>query len=370
MRENKNAVIVAWRDMWHPQQGGAEVYITQVAHKLRDAGYNVTFITEKYSNSQNEETIEGIKYIRMGNAITLHIAFPRYYKKHLADKTDVLIENFNAVPFGIPKLNSNNLTVIHHVQEHEWIKVFGKLIGTFIANYFRKRLKKVYSNQKIVTVSPSSKQELVELGFKKKNIKIIYNGIKVPISNSIEKPKENINIISVGRIKNTKNIHEAIEMINHSVNKMGVRNIQLDIAGKGEDEERLKNLVNQYQLNDHVKFWGFVSEEKKLDLLKNAHLHVQFSRKEGWGITVIEAAATATPTICYRVPGLIDSVKDNTGYFVDKTLKESWQKVITDIKENNQRYKNKQEKCLLWADNFKWSKQMEYFLDYLEEKYS
>ena len=367
MKENKNVVLVAWRDMWHPQQGGAEIYITKVAHKLRDSGYNVIFFTERYKDSKEEETIDGIKYIRKGNAITLHLIFPQYYKKHLSKDTDILIENFNAVPFYVPKLNINNLTVIHHVQEQEWIKQFGKTIGSFIANYFKKQLTKLYAKEKIVTVSPSSMEELIDIGFRKENIEIVYNGIEVPVSNSIEKPKDTINILSIGRIKNTKNIHEAIEMINHTVNNMNIKNIRLDIAGKGDDEERLKEIVKKYDLDNHVKFWGYIDEENKLELLRNAHLHVQFSRKEGWGITVIEAAATATPTICYRVPGLVDSVKDNTGYFIDRSLVETWEKAINDIQNNSDRYRGKQNECITWASNFKWEKQLNNFISYLNK---
>jgi glycosyltransferase involved in cell wall biosynthesis len=366
MKDRKTAVIVAWRDQWHPKQGGAEVYITKVAQALRDHGYEVTFFTERYEGSKEEEIVDGITYMRKGNAVTLHLYFPKYFKKNLKQNCDVLIENFNAVPFGIPKLHDNHLTVIHHVQNPEWSNLLGNFFGSAVAKYFTKKLVKTYSgSKKIVTVSPSSKKELIKLGFKDENIKIIYNGIEVPIVESIDKPKDKINILSIGRIKATKHIEEAIEMLKHSLEK-GIRNIHLDIAGKGDDEDRLKDLVKEYNLQDHVKFWGFVSEEQKIKLLQNAHLHVQFSRKEGWGITVIEAAASGTPTICYRVPGLIDSVKDSTGYFVDDKLIDTWNLVMNDIMNDSDNYRDKQKESIIWAQNFEWSTQMKSFINYLE----
>jgi len=366
MKENRTAIIVAWRDQWHPQKGGAEVYITKIAEKLRDSGYNVLFFTERYKGSKAEEEIEGIKYIRRGNAITLHLNFPLYFKSRLKDSCDVLIENFNAVPFGIPRLHKNTLTIIHHVQSPEWINLLGKFTGRLVSRYFTNRLIKTYKNEdKVVAVSPSTKKELVSLGFQANNIEIIYNGIDLPITESIEKPKNKINVLSIGRIKSTKHIEEAIEMVKRSLER-NIKNIHLDIAGKGGDENRLRDLVKKYDLEEYVTFWGFVSEEKKIDLLRNAHLHVQFSRKEGWGITVIEASASATPTICYRVPGLVDSVKDDTGYFIDDTLEKTWDRVINEIQENSNSYIEKQKNGIEWARNFRWEKQLENFLKFLE----
>jgi glycosyltransferase involved in cell wall biosynthesis len=366
MKDKKTAVIVAWRDQWHPKRGGAEVYITKVAQALKDHGYKVVFFTERYKGSKKRETVDDIIYIRKGNAVTLHLYFPQYFRKNLKQNCDVLIENFNAVPFGIPKLHNDHLTVIHHVQNPEWSNLLGKSLGTTVAKYFTNKLIKTYSDSnKIVTVSPSTKEELISLGFNSDKIKVVYNGIEVPITESINKPQDSINILSIGRIKATKHIEEAIEMIKHSVEK-GIKNIHLDIAGKGNDEERLKSLVRKYNLEKYVKFWGYISEEKKISLLRNAHLHVQFSRKEGWGITVIEAAASGTPTICYRVPGLVDSVKDSTGYFVDDKLVDTWDLVINDIRNNSGRYRDKQKEGIKWAGNFKWETQMQIFINHLE----
>jgi glycosyltransferase involved in cell wall biosynthesis len=364
MEDEKTAIIVAWRDLWHPKRGGAEIYITKAAQKLRDSGYKVIFFTEKYEGSKKEEERNGITYIRRGNAVTLHLLFPIYFKRKLKSECDLLIENFNAVPFGVPKLHNNNVTVIHHVQSPEWKNLLGDFIGKLVAKYFTKRLIKTYSKEnKIVSVSPSTKEELIVLGFDPNKIEIIYNGIEVPVVGTIEKPTEQINILSIGRVKATKHIDEAIKMLKQSLDKG--ENIHLDIAGKGDDEDRLKALVEEYGVGEHVKFWGFVSEEKKIELLRNAHLHVQFSRKEGWGITVIEAAASGTPTICYRVPGLVDSVRDETGYFIDSNLEDTWDLAIEDIKGGSTRYKDKQREGIKWAKNFKWEKQMDKLVKFI-----
>jgi glycosyltransferase involved in cell wall biosynthesis len=66
-----------------------------------------------------------------------------------------------------------------------------------------------------------------------------------------------------------------------------------------------------------VEFTGFVPEPEKLRLLRGAWVHVLTSPKEGWGISVLEAAACGTTTVASDSPGLRDSVIDGeTGFLV------------------------------------------------------
>ena len=364
MKDNKNIVVMAWRDMWHPGVGGAEIYIMKMVENLRDNGYSIKYLTARYQGSKKQEIKDGIEYIRMGNSITLYLLAPLYYLFNLKRNTSLVIENFNAVPFNIPLYNKRNVTVIHHLQSPEWVSTYGNFIGKIASFIFTNMTSLVYRKEKhIITVSPSSKEDLISKGFKEQNITIIYNGIDVKVVEKIQKRNDILNIISLGRVKATKHIEEAIEMIEYSIKKLNIKNIKLKIAGKGEDEIRLKTLVKHKNLDGYVEFLGFVSDQEKEELLEEAHLHVQFSRKEGWGITVIEAAAKGTPTICYPVAGLIDSVSDETGYFIRDSLKETWKRTIEGIQDSNEEYINKKDNGIKWARKFEWDNQKRLFLD-------
>ena len=70
-------------------------------------------------------------------------------------------------------------------------------------------------------------------------------------------------------------------------------------------------------LGDAVTFHGFVTEAQKLHLLRSTTANIFPSPKEGWGITVVEAAACGTPSLASDSPGLQDSVRHGeTGYLV------------------------------------------------------
>ena len=68
---------------------------------------------------------------------------------------------------------------------------------------------------------------------------------------------------------------------------------------------------------DHVHIHGHLPAEAKNRLLRTARLHLSASQGEGWGLSVLEAAAWGVPTVAYDVDGLRDAVRDGiTGWLV------------------------------------------------------
>jgi glycosyltransferase involved in cell wall biosynthesis len=93
--------------------------------------------------------------------------------------------------------------------------------------------------------------------------------------------------------------------------------LRLEIAGTGDHRSELERLAASLELDRSVVFHGFVSEERKIDLMRGAWANVFPSPKEGWGITIIEAAACGTPSLASDSPGLRDSVcHGETGFLV------------------------------------------------------
>ncbi|HEX6433118.1 MAG TPA: glycosyltransferase, partial [Gemmatimonadales bacterium] len=119
----------------------------------------------------------------------------------------------------------------------------------------------------------------------------------------------------VGRLKRYKGVGYAIEAL--ALARRQRPELRLDIAGTGDYRSELERLVSRLELDKAVTFHGFVSEERKIDLMRWSWANVFPSSKEGWGITVIEAAACGTPSLASESPGLRDSVRQGeTGFLV------------------------------------------------------
>ena len=119
----------------------------------------------------------------------------------------------------------------------------------------------------------------------------------------------------VGRLKRYKGVDLAIRAL--AVARRKRPELSLDIAGSGDDRPRLEAIASQLGQGEAVRFHGFVTEAHKLALLRSTWGNVFPSPKEGWGITVVEAAACGTPSLASDSPGLRDSVRaGETGYLV------------------------------------------------------
>jgi glycosyltransferase involved in cell wall biosynthesis len=123
-------------------------------------------------------------------------------------------------------------------------------------------------------------------------------------------------LLYLGRLRHYKRVDLILRaLVRLRENGISTR---LLIAGTGDDEGRLRREASRLDLSeDEVHFLGFVSEEKKVELLQRAWVHILTSPKEGWGITIVEAGACGTPTVASDAPGLRDSVRDGeTGFLV------------------------------------------------------
>ena len=87
----------------------------------------------------------------------------------------------------------------------------------------------------------------------------------------------------------------------------------------GGGTQQLIDHAHRLGIGDAVTFHGHVDDNAKHHVMQQAWVHLLPSRKEGWGLAVIEAAQHAVPTIGYRSSGgLTDSIIDGvTGLLVD-----------------------------------------------------
>lgn len=227
----------------------------------------------------------------------------------------------------------------------------------------------VYRKQKVVTVSNSSKEEILKLS---KNlfseIEIVNPGIHANNFLSLKKTK-NPSFLYLGRLQPYKNIEVAVKAFAKVVEKFS--RATLTIAGYGESQVSLKKLVQELKIEKSVIFTGRVTDEEKYKLLAESWVMVQPSMIEGWGITVIEANASGTPVIASDVNGLRDSVVNGkTGLLVKPKDVGQFAKAMIDLIENKKLRTLLSQEAVKWSQGFSWENSAGRFLAIIQDDIS
>ncbi len=310
-------LILNWRDPTHPLSGGAEVMLLEHAKYWVKKKNNVVWFSASYKQAKPEEDYEGIKIIRRGSHFTVKFWAAVLYLSNYFENIDIVLDCFHFHPFFTPLYSKKpRVALIHEVAGKIWfyniafpIALVGYLTEPFTFLF--------YKNTPFITVSKSTNKELKKIGIKKTYI--IENGVRVALVKKDIMKEENPTIIFLGRLSKDKGVEDAI----HAVSKAQqiFKNIQFWLVGKPENVNYLKQIktkIKEKKLAKNTKFFGYVSEKEKAQLLKRSWVLIHPSKKEGWGLTVIEAATQETPTIGYNVEGLKDSIKHReTGILVD-----------------------------------------------------
>jgi glycosyltransferase involved in cell wall biosynthesis len=115
-----------------------------------------------------------------------------------------------------------------------------------------------------------------------------------------------------------------------------------------------------------VDFLGYVSEEEKVELYRKSWIHVLTSPKEGWGISILEAAACGTPSVVSDSPGLRDAVQDErTGVLVPHGDVEALARSLEALLDDEERLGEMGRRARSHAEGFSWesaARRMEQFL--------
>lgn len=358
-----------WKDRQHPDSGGAEVVNEELAKRLVQAGHEVIFIVSGFANSQPKEEIDGYQIIRVGSRWTVYFRAWRYYKRHLQGWADLVIDEVNTMPF-FSKLyvKEPNILFVHQLCRQIWF--YQMFFPLNILGYLLEPLYlRLLSDQKVITVSQSTKLDLTNYGFSPKNIAVISQGITMtPISNLEDISKYNTpTLLSLGSLrpmKRTLDIIEAFEMC-----KPENPTLKLIVAGSspGSYAKKVLKKIQNSPYQQDITYLGEVSFSKKKELMRSSHLILVASVKEGWGLIVTEAASQGTPAVVYNVDGLRDSVKHSITGLVCKSNKPGQMALqISWIIGEPRYYRRFQQAGWQWSKTINFQKSCQDFLQALD----
>ncbi len=360
---------LTWKDRKNPASGGAEVVNEELAKRLVADGHEVIFLVGGFEGSKQEEIKDGFKIIRVGGKWSVYLKAYQHYKKYLSEWSDLVIDEVNTIPFFAKfYAKQKNVLFVHQPCREIW---FYQMF--FPLNVIGYILEPIYlwllNDRKVITVSESTKKDLIKYGFKRENISIISEGIELePISNletvnKFEKPT----ILSLGTIRSMKRTDQILKAF--EILKKDIPEAKLIIAGKKEGMygDGFIEDIEKSVYKSSIRYIGSVSKEEKVELLKKAHILAVTSIKEGWGLVVTEANSQGTPAVVYNVDGLRDSVFDNeTGLICDQNTPENLAVKLGQILEDKTLYKKLQKNGLEWSKKIDFDESYKQFLNIIK----
>ena len=351
-----NILLINWQDRTNPQAGGAEIHIHEIFGRIARMGHKVTLLCNRQKGSARTEMMDGIRIIRVGNRFNTNYLTPgAYYKLRKNEEFDVVVEGMNKLPYFTPLyVKEPILVIVHHLFGATAFREAVFPAALYVTS-FEKMIPSFYRKQLFEAISESTRQDLLQRGVEDDRIRIVHCGIDHDVYNRMEEVRKSPfpHILSIGRLKKYKSIDHIIRAMPDILGQ--VPGTRLTIVGEGDYKGKLVGEVERLGLEESVDFTGFISHADKLDFMRKAHVMVNPSPKEGWGLTVVETSACGTVVCATDAPGLRDSVKHGeTGFLFEYgNLHDFVDKVVRVLKDHGMRAEM-EKRATEWAANFSW----------------
>ena len=308
--------MLAWRDLDDVEAGGSEVHAAEVARLWAEAGIEVVMRTSYAQGHPPRAQRDGYQVVRKAGR---YLVFPRAAASEAAHRygtRDALVEIWNGMPFFSPLWATGPRVVfLHHIHAEMWKMVLPPNLARLGDTLERHVAPRIYHGSRMITLSPSSKEEMLEVGFKDELVEVVPPGVDQHFRPGGTRSATPL-IVGVGRLVPVKRFDRLIRAAVTA--RASAPDLELVIVGTGPDRSDLEDLVDSLDAGSYVRFAGRVSDDELVATYQSAWAVASASVREGWGMTLTEAAACGTPAIATRIPGHVDALADGTsGLLVD-----------------------------------------------------
>jgi len=299
--------------------GGVQEIVRDYYRELVALGHDVRIITPRPQEDGDHYDKDGIIFLGNGTDFSF-AAFqttPTFSVSVDPAEIDAMLvkEKFDILHFHepwVPILSRQILSrskAINIATFHANLpdSVMSRTIAKVVTPYTKSVLKYLHA---LTAVSEAAAQYINSLT--DEPVTIIPNGINLKhfktlkhVATSKDKPKT---ILYLGRLEQRKGPKYLLKAYAELVKNQ--QDVELIIAGKGTERERLEAMVKELEL-PNVKFLGYVSDEEKLELFQSADLYCSpATHGESFGLVLLEAMACGLVTIAGDNPGYLAVMKE------------------------------------------------------------
>ncbi|MFA4819942.1 MAG: glycosyltransferase family 4 protein [Candidatus Aenigmatarchaeota archaeon] len=318
---------------------GVERRVYELARRLPKYGVDVEVFTSTSRNRFKQLNIKQVSHCTITNPPKRNYAFCMGYMFNLfrqlmkSDYDLIHAEgHLSLIPCSLAAImrKKPSIATIHDLYLADWRKMY-KSVASFGGIPFEIVSCKMPFDH-VLTVNSSLKAKMEEiLKINPKKIEILHSGIDTKYIDSVIGGEKDWSILYIGRLVPQKSVDTLIKA--YSLLPVDVRRKHpLKIIGEGSERPKLEALSKN--LGVEVNFMGKVEHhETVLKELKAASLFVLPSRRESFGITILEAMFSGVPVISTATEGPSDHIENGkTGFLVRdvEEMAEKMELVLTD----------------------------------------
>ena len=302
--------IVAWRDLDDHEAGGSELHAHEVARRWAEAGVDVTLRTSVVIGEPKRIVRDGYRVVRKTGR---YLVFARSAVSGFLGRDgarDAVVEIWNGMPFFAPVwARAPRIVFLHHVHEEMWDMVIRPPWLAKVGRMLELRVAPpIYRNVPIVTLSESSKAEIVEkLRLPEANVTVVPPGIDAQFSPGGEKSPHPL-VVAVGRLVPVKRFELLVDVLAKA--KAHHPDLEAVIVGEGYERTMLEARRREMGGFGWIHMPGRLEDDELVDLYRRSWVLASSSAREGWGMTITEAAACGTPAVVSDIAGHRDAVVD------------------------------------------------------------
>jgi glycosyltransferase involved in cell wall biosynthesis len=303
--------LLAWRDLDDPEAGGSELHADRVATAWAAAGLDVSLRTAAAPGFPQRTRRNGYDVIRKAGRYSV---FPRTALSGAIGRTgprDGLVEIWNGMPFFSPIwAGCPRIVFLHHVHAEMWRMVLPPALARIGETIEFKLAPPFYRRTRILTLSESSRREIINLlGMSPAMVSVSPPGIEERYHPAGERSAHPL-VVAVGRLVPVKRF----DLLVDSLVKLRAEHPTLEavIVGDGYERPALEARIAAAGATGWLRLPGRLDDDELLGLYRRAWVLTSTSAREGWGMTITEAAACGTPSVATKIAGHTDAVVDGT----------------------------------------------------------
>jgi len=303
--------LLAWRDLDDVEAGGSEVHASMVARHWAAAGLWVSMRTSFAQGRPIQAWRDGYLVTRKAGR---YLVFPRSVASAVARRSgprDALVEIWNGMPFFSPLWEHGpKVVLVHHLHGEMWRMALPPTLARLGDTIERVVAPPLYRRTRVLTLSESSRAELIEgMGLRPDRVTVVPPGVADHFSPGGERSAQPL-VLGVGRLVPVKRFDLLIDAV--AAVREHHPTTELVLVGDGHERDAIEERIRRLRATDWVRLAGRVDDTALVDLYRRAWVVASTSSREGWGMTLTEAAACGTPAVASRIAGHLDAVTDGT----------------------------------------------------------